>query len=190
VIGDRYVSPSIQSSDITGNKLIKIIQNGPFGENLAANQPNATAAVDSWTLFKTSINLNNLTSILETRPPSPRHILQLTQLVWKQSTQIGCGRTNCGGQNGVQGWLMVCEFFPRGNIAGEFETNVQGTVSGTGQNAGKGSGVIGAAKGADGKRPNAGDIGKAKSDGGRVLDRMQLWFVFALVWLVMGAVFM
>jgi hypothetical protein len=190
VTGNRLVPPTLTEM---GNKLTRVEQNGPFGENLAPGRPNATAAIDSWGPPKRDIELNNETSLLDIHIPSLRRVSKFTQLVWKNSTQLGCGRTNCGGQNGVEGWLVVCEFSPRGNIAGEFEANVQGEVSdsaGNGGSAGKGTGVIGAAKSEDGKRPNVGDIGQAKNDGGRLLNRLQIWFVFALVWLVMGAVFL
>jgi hypothetical protein len=152
-------------------------------------------AVDSWNIVNGEIDFDkNISKILEPHILSLKHISTFTQLVWKNSTQIGCGRTNCGGQNGVKGWLVVCEFFPKGNVIGEVEANVQGSVDGKGGTevigsaaAPKGAGVIGPAK--DGN--NKGSIGKGKSNnGGRVLDRVQVWFVFVLVWLVVGAVLM
>lgn len=64
-----------------------------------------------------------------------------TQLVWKTTTEVGCGRTFCNGNNDVPGWYeyleggydtdstryLVCEYFPRGNVIGEFDVDVQGT---------------------------------------------------------------
>lgn len=110
-----------------------------------------------------------------------------TQLVWKNSTQIGCGRTLCGGQNGVQGWLVVCEFDPKGNVAGEYGANVQVSSSSGGGGGGAASAVgqISAGK----TRPNAGAIGEARNGARGTVDRVQVWSVFLVVCLVLGAVF-
>lgn len=35
-----------------------------------------------------------------------------TQLVWKASTDVGCGRVDCDGKGGsAQGWFVVCEYW-------------------------------------------------------------------------------
>lgn len=49
-----------------------------------------------------------------------------TQLVWKNTTSVGCGATQCSndGPNGVKGWFLVCEYSPRGNVVGAFSENV------------------------------------------------------------------
>lgn len=39
-----------------------------------------------------------------------------TQLVWKDTTDVGCGRALCG----HKGWFLACEYWPRGNILGDF----------------------------------------------------------------------
>lgn len=33
-----------------------------------------------------------------------------SQLVWKGTRSVGCGRTGCDGEGGVEGWLVVCEY--------------------------------------------------------------------------------
>lgn len=43
-----------------------------------------------------------------------------TQLVWKNTTAVGCGATDCDDN----GWLFVCEYGPAGNVIGEFGGNV------------------------------------------------------------------
>ena len=43
-----------------------------------------------------------------------------TQLVWKNTTSVGCGAADCGNN----GWLLVCEYWPPGNVIGEFGGNV------------------------------------------------------------------
>jgi hypothetical protein len=53
-----------------------------------------------------------------------------TQLVWKDTTSVGCGRTECNGRDdgGAPGWYLVCEYWPHGNVIGAFEENVQEQV--------------------------------------------------------------
>lgn len=100
------------------------------------------------------------------------------------------------------GWEVVCEFSPKGNVVGLFEENVQvasvgdskGGVIG-GQDGGNAAtalpGLIGAQMGSGKATKDSGTIGNGrKSDGGRVLDRVQVWGVFAVVWLVFAAVLM
>ncbi|KAK0479585.1 CAP domain-containing protein [Armillaria novae-zelandiae] len=42
-----------------------------------------------------------------------------TQLVWKSTTKVGCGRVNCNGSNGTPGWYLTCEYSPAGNYRRE-----------------------------------------------------------------------
>lgn len=53
-----------------------------------------------------------------------------TQLVWKNTTSVGCGRTECNGDGGnkAPGWYVVCEYYPPGNVVGAFTSMVQGQV--------------------------------------------------------------
>lgn len=59
-----------------------------------------------------------------------------TQLVWKETQSVGCGVFACNGQNDVGGYMLVCEYWPPGNIQGVnskdknvyFEENVQRQV--------------------------------------------------------------
>lgn len=37
---------------------------------------------------------------------------------------MGCGRVDCNGQGGVPGWFVVCEYWPAGNVLGEFGQEV------------------------------------------------------------------
>jgi uncharacterized protein YkwD len=87
---------------------------GPYGENLAAGtegvlDPEATVAMwyDEIKLYKF---------------PHGGFSMQtghFTQLVWRTTTQVGCGHAQCKGND-----IWVCEYDPPGNYDGEYETNV------------------------------------------------------------------
>jgi hypothetical protein len=53
-----------------------------------------------------------------------------TQLVWKATDSVGCGRTECDGKGGDEapGWFVVCNYYPAGNVVGLFTENVQAEV--------------------------------------------------------------
>jgi pathogenesis-related protein 1 len=42
-----------------------------------------------------------------------------TQVVWRQSTQLGCARSNCRGMD-----IWVCEYNPPGNVERGYRANV------------------------------------------------------------------
>jgi uncharacterized protein YkwD len=60
----------------------------------------------------------------------------LTQLVWAGSTKVGCAVQKCPNMYpGMNGYITVCNYLPRGNVAGGYAKNVgtckqQPTVSG------------------------------------------------------------
>ncbi|EPT04257.1 hypothetical protein FOMPIDRAFT_1021941 [Fomitopsis schrenkii] len=92
---------------------------GPYGENLAAGTGDGYGidqAIQSWTNEVSSYDPNN---------PQPSHF---TQVVWKATTQLGCAVQNCNGifpsEYGVAHYY-VCEYYPQGNVLGEFPQNVQ-----------------------------------------------------------------
>lgn len=59
-------------------------------------------------------------------------------MVWKSTTEVGCGVTNCpegssSDGNAAQGWYVVCEYQPAGNIVGDnnlwFKENVDPPIN-------------------------------------------------------------
>ena len=87
---------------------------GRYGENLAGGTSgtlDGQAVTDMW---YDEIKLYSF--------PSGGFSMQtghFTQVVWKQSTQLGCGVTTCRGMD-----IWVCEYDPPGNVQGMFRQNV------------------------------------------------------------------
>ncbi|KAI9649297.1 hypothetical protein NHQ30_001869 [Ciborinia camelliae] len=54
--------------------------------------------------------------------------LHFTQIVWVGSHEVGCAVKTCGTDNtiypGMYVWYSVCNYYPAGNVLGEFATNV------------------------------------------------------------------
>ncbi|KAG6873666.1 hypothetical protein C0995_012600 [Termitomyces sp. Mi166 len=92
---------------------------GPYGENLAAGTGSAydiQAAIKSWTDEVSQYDPSN---------PVPSHF---TQVVWKSTTQLGCAVQSCDGifdPSFGKAKFFVCEYYPAGNVIGEFADNVQ-----------------------------------------------------------------
>ncbi|OCL04988.1 PR-1-like protein [Glonium stellatum] len=101
-------------------------QGGPYGENLASGYPNAIAAVAAWGDERDHYDFA-AAQFSETTG-------HFTQLVWKSSKSTGCSATNCEGKGdgSAPGWFVVCEYYPLGNVIGEFKQNVQSKVEGQG----------------------------------------------------------
>jgi uncharacterized protein YkwD len=87
---------------------------GRFGENLAwGTNRTASSAVHDWYLEVGKYNYG--------KPGFAHGIGHFTQMIWKNSKQIGCGVTRC---NGRVGRLWVCRYTPAGNWVGQFRQNV------------------------------------------------------------------
>jgi len=90
---------------------------GPYGENIAAGAPTETMAngIRSWTNEAKQYDYKN---------PTYSHF---TQVVWKSTKQLGCARVQCGSKifSGFSSSdFIVCEYYPEGNVIGEFGQNV------------------------------------------------------------------
>lgn len=102
-----------------------------YGENLARGYPDVTSAIDAWGYERdlyTFSPLNQLTGFTEATG-------HFTQLVWKHTQTVGCAAYPCNGMNDVGGYMLVCEYWPPGNVEGTgrdrnifFESQVQSQV--------------------------------------------------------------
>ncbi|KAI0097918.1 CAP domain-containing protein [Nemania sp. FL0031] len=108
---------SYLASDAVGDDCTFAHSGGPYGENLAIGYPNATASVEAWGDEGDKYNYN--------KPGFSEGTGHFTQLVWKNTSDVGCGRRLCG----ERGWYLVCEYWPRGNVIGAFQDEVDQSVS-------------------------------------------------------------
>jgi uncharacterized protein YkwD len=93
---------------------------GPYGENIALGCSDASGCVDLWGDEGAEYDYGD--------PGFSEATGHFTQLVWKDTTTVGCGSKLCGDH----GWFLVCEYWPRGNVIGEFAGEVdQGTSAGS-----------------------------------------------------------
>ncbi len=93
---------------------------GPYGENLALGCSDVTGCVELWGDERSTYDYDH--------PDFTEATGHFTQLVWKNTTAVGCGSQLCGDS----GWFLVCEYWPRGNVIGEFGDEVGRQVNGTG----------------------------------------------------------
>lgn len=103
---------------------------GAYGENLALGCNEVTGCVDLWGRERERYDYGD--------PGFGEETGHFTQLVWKNTTYVGCGRRLCG----TRGWYLVCEYWPRGNVIGQFGEQVGRQVSGDGDN-GMGDNALG-----------------------------------------------
>lgn len=85
---------------------------GPYGENLAIGY-GIEGAVEAWYDEIKYYDYNN--------PGFSGSTGHFTQVVWKSSTEVGCGIKNCGS---TWGDYVICSYKPAGNVIGEFPENV------------------------------------------------------------------
>lgn len=84
---------------------------GPYGENIALGYSPHEAMVAWYDEYQQYDYASGQFS------SSTGHF---TQMVWKDTTEVGCATINCDGW----GPYLACEYTPRGNIIGEFTSNV------------------------------------------------------------------
>lgn len=88
----------------------------PYGENLALGYPlyDGTTGVIAW--------YNEIEDYNFSDPGFSESTGHFTQVVWKDTTQVGCGYKNCNNEWGI---YLVCNYLAQGNIIGEFADNVE-----------------------------------------------------------------
>ncbi|KAD5317937.1 hypothetical protein E3N88_17883 [Mikania micrantha] len=85
---------------------------GPYGENLAEGSGTftGTVAVNLWVNEKTYYDYTTNTCA------SGHGCGHYTQVVWRNSVQLGCARVQCT-NNGW--WFVICSYYPPGNYVGQ-----------------------------------------------------------------------
>ena len=87
-----------------------------YGENLYKGPGgwpwSAVDAVDMWAAEGEYYDYNSNTC----SPHAPFGCLHFTQVVWRDSTFIGCARVDCDNNLGV---FITCNYYPAGNWAGQ-----------------------------------------------------------------------
>lgn len=76
---------------------------GPYGENLASGYSSIQAAIDAWGNESKDYDFANGAFAMSTG--------HFTQLVWKATTSVGCGKAECN-KPGTPGTFLVCEYYP------------------------------------------------------------------------------
>ena len=88
--------------------------NGQYGENLAAGSTGSLdpeAVVAMWYDEIKDFSFKGGGFSMQTG--------HFTQVVWRATSQVGCGTVNCNGMD-----IWVCEYDPAGNVEGEYRQNV------------------------------------------------------------------
>lgn len=86
-----------------------------YGENLAAGSAGALDAGGVTAMWYDEIDKYNFK-----RAGFSMETGHFTQVVWRQTSLLGCGRSTC--DNGMEIW--VCQYDPPGNIHSQFSANV------------------------------------------------------------------
>ncbi|KAI3391363.1 hypothetical protein diail_7472 [Diaporthe ilicicola] len=126
-----YLASMGSASPDSGSECDFAHSGGPYGENLALGCNEVTGCVDLWGDEREKYDYGD--------PGFSEATGHFTQLAWKNTTAVGCGGRLCG----TRGWYLVCEYWPRGNIIGQFAEQVGRQVSGAEDGGSGGDGAPG-----------------------------------------------
>ncbi|KAL1192596.1 Pathogenesis-related leaf protein 4 [Cardamine amara subsp. amara] len=87
--------------------------NGPYGENLAKGSSSSFSAISAVNLWVNEKPYYNYTT---NKCTGGQQCLHYTQVVWRDSTKLGCARVQCN--NGW--WFVSCNYNAPGNWVGEY----------------------------------------------------------------------
>ncbi|EXB37195.1 hypothetical protein L484_013560 [Morus notabilis] len=91
-----------------------IHSSGPYGENLAwsSGDLSAAGAVKMWVAEKSLYDHNSNKCVGK----NPMGCLHYTQVVWRDSTRLGCAKVRCNSG----GSFVICNYNPPGNYIGQW----------------------------------------------------------------------
>jgi len=149
-----------QYAQTYSQKCVWAHSHGAYGENLARGYPNVTSAVEAWGNERAEYDFSstNPTGFSETTG-------HFTQLVWKSTQSTGCGWTNCNGKNGLEGVILVCEYWPPGNLVGDDNHWFEQNVSPERRAGDDGFSELDATRGATGGVPSSSSTSSSSSSG-------------------------
>jgi len=95
---------------------------GPYGENLAYGT--SLSAAEGMQMWYDECLSNGQDTYDYSNTGFDDSTGHFTQMIWSQSTEVGCYLQQCGGNN-----YLMCEYAPAGNVIGEFSQYVKPPVA-------------------------------------------------------------
>jgi len=93
-----------------------------YGQNIAGTWNTDIAAIIAGEWYSEASAYGSFYGL--TNPPDSPDTGHFTQLVWKDTTDIGCATQDCRGVPGLDNYFVVCNYATAGNFGGKFNTQV------------------------------------------------------------------